>query len=65
MTLSHLEALQVEPSFQQIPITVMQNWVNTKRNANYQVKIAEIYGTALYDTGTNISCMSYIHLMQS
>ena len=51
--------LQVEPSCQQILATIIQIWVNDKRNANFLIKIVGINGTALYDTGANMSCMSY------
>ena len=56
--ISSLETLQIESSFKQIPLTIMQTQVNGKSNANFSVKIVGIYATALYDTGDNMNCIS-------
>ena len=37
----------------------MQIPTNDKRNAYFPVRIAGINPTALYDTGTSMSCMTY------
>ena len=57
----HLEVLQCEPSFQQIPVAILQIWVKDKGNATFAIKIMLINATALYDTGAKMSCMSYTY----
>ena len=56
---THLEVLQVKPPFHQTPVTIMQSRINDRRNANFLVKIVGMGTTALYDTGANLSCISY------
>ena len=52
----NLEALQIEQSFHQVPITVMQIRVKDRRNGNFLVSMST---KVLYCTRANKSSMSY------
>ena len=55
----HLEALKVEPSFQQILGITLQICFNDRRNAKFWVKLSGINAKALYNIRANKRCMSY------